>query len=136
MNLPDIPTGEQREKFKERVDSIGKHINMKLPDIFIEMELRLALIAYHGSVPRLCWYMLREWFEYWAGWHLQSVAMWISDTVGWTKLYDVPETTEYRAHKIRHGYKCHGSPNCHNDHCISDCLPKWFKWITRHPEIK
>lgn len=135
MNMPDIPTGERREQFKMRVERIGKLIAMKCPAVILELEMRLAIEGYNGGVPKLCWRMFKNWLIERLELKLQSVAIWIADRVGWTKVYDVPETDTMRAYKMRHGYKCHGSPNCNNMDCISDCLPKWFKWITRHPKL-
>lgn len=134
-SLPNIPKGEQREAFYKRINSLAKNIQIKAPTPLLEIELRLALATYHGNTLRVCWFMFKDWLLFTLDMKINVVAMWISDRVGWTKVYDVPETETMRSYKMRHGYKCHGSPNCNNDHCISDCLPKWFKWITRHPEI-
>ena len=53
------------------------------------------------------------------------------DWMGWTRVYDYPETKSMIAHSERHGRKCSGSPNCSNMNCINDSIPKWFKVLTR-----
>lgn len=120
------------EQFKLRCERLVAHCAdpnarfiMKIEPM-ANMECQLVVESYYGGK----WGAVREMFKQalhqsvhdnWFGF-----LIWFSDTVGWTKLVDVPETATHHAYKMRHGKKCHGSPNCSQD-CISLAQPKWFK---------
>lgn len=98
---------------------------LQIPPI-ANMQCQLVVESYYGGK----WGAARELFkqalhqsisERWLGF-----LIWFSDRMGWTKLYDMPETTTHHGYQMRHGRKCHGSPNCAHD-CISESQPKWFR---------
>lgn len=101
---------------------------MDIPPI-IASEFELALHAYYGSRWQMVRALARKALVLWWDGKVGGCLMWISDTVGWTKVYHVPETKDYVDHYRRHGRKCSGSPNCQNMDCINDSLPKWFRRI-------
>ena len=128
-------TPKRPQQFKMRVDRIIDHAKkdspmMRIPAI-ARSECLMVVQAYHGGEWRTVWALFRQaWYLTWHGW-LGTLKIKVCDWVGWTKLYDIPETESYRAHTERHGRKCSGSPNCNNMHCIEDSVPKWFRWLTR-----
>jgi len=99
------------------------------------MQAKLLLSAYYGSQTKAAIAMLRESFMLWRHSKYLRSLLWICDTIGWTKVYWYPETRDMIGHHQRHGRKCSGSPNCANNHCISDGIPKWFRVITRWDKI-
>jgi len=116
--------------FDRRMERIAGLVKTKhCPSLILECEMRLALYTYHGGRMRAGWRILKaalqeEWLE-----RKSRLACWITDRVGWSKIYDIPETVDYIAHKERHGRKCSGSPNCSNMNCIPDSCPRWFRWL-------
>lgn len=98
----------------------------RIPPITV-MECRMVVYAYYGSRRRALWVMAREDFWLWRRQVVGRSIMWFCDFVGWTKVYDVPETPLMRAHKQRHGRHCSGSPNCNNMNCVDEGCPKWFR---------
>lgn len=86
---------------------------------------------YYGGSVRAAFRLLYLSFYLWANslWH--GFLLWVTDRMGWTKLYDHPESTPDNPFRIRHGRYCSGSPNCNNWECIAQGIPKWFRWLTR-----
>lgn len=103
---------------------------MRIPGI-VMFQVETLQTHYYGSYAKAGLALLRKAFYLWWNDKLTHCFLWISDSMGWTKVYDIPETPEYVAHQQRHGRKCSGSPNCQNDQCIDDSLPKWFRWLWR-----
>jgi hypothetical protein len=121
-------TPVQKERFKRNADQMTKlWKQFQLAGLFA-FEARLALEAYYGGPFRSCWEQFKQvvWLDLQGKRH--STGIWISDKLGWTKICHVPETKDYRAHSLRHGGRCHGSPNCSQE-CIGQAIPKWFKTV-------
>lgn len=125
-NYPADPKGFQRwlEKMIKE-DSIFH----KIPGM-MAFQMKVCLEKYYGGRWQLILALIKEgWYLTWRGW-LSSFIWWFSDRMGWTKVYSYPQTERMHAHQRRHGCKCSGSPNCKNDNCIDDSLPKWFRKLT------
>ena len=124
------------EQFKTRAERIISHCRMEPPTMMqipaiAAAECQMLLESYHGGKWRVIRYLFREWLYLRSNSVLWNARLWISDAVGWTKIYDVPETADCIAHQQRHGRKCSGSPNCDDLHCIDRSIPKWFRRLTR-----
>lgn len=119
---------------KLRQEFITDSVVVKIPAM-ASFQLRYTLEAYYGGR----WRMIRAliWEGIYLGWHSFNTTwkLWITDRMGWTKLYDLPGSTKKMPMRMRHGRKCSGSPNCNNMNCIEDSLPRWFKWLTRWDKI-
>lgn len=99
----------------------------------LAMECQLVLQAYYGGRLAAAWFFIKSAFHIWKDTRISRALMWFSDLMGWTKVYDIPETPDYAAHQQRHGRFCSGSPNCNNDRCIEQSCPNWFrKILDRH----
>src|SRR6266404_2356191 len=129
MNHPARP-----EQFKSRLIRISEHAKSNSPMLHIPaiaaFECKMVLNAYYGGQLRTSLALFREWFYLWRHDIFNSAVIWICDRVGWTRLYDVPETETMKPYRMRHGRNCSGSPNCQNMNCIDDSIPKWFRWLT------
>jgi hypothetical protein len=92
-------------------------------------QLRLVLEAYYGGPRRMVVALLKQALWVWWDGLVSRALLWISDGMGWTKVYEVPETKDYVAHQRRHGRQCSGSPNCRNLNCVLDGMPGWYRKI-------
>lgn len=101
----------------------------------VNSECRMVTHAYYGGRWWALWYMFKE--ACYLGTHgaYHSFLLWICDTAGWSKVYDIPQTKDFIAHQQRHGKKCSGSPNCNNMNCIDESIPRWFRTITGWDKI-
>lgn len=94
-------------------------------DAMFEMECRIALASYHGSIVRAGWHLivfgiranLRSVY-----WH---VVYRVFDKIGWTRLQPIPGTPYYE----RHSGKC-DRMNCMDMNCVDGGIPKWFQRAT------
>jgi hypothetical protein len=122
---------ERFNRWRDRIRDPESGIS-NIPALFAH-ECWWCIRSYYGSSPRALWFLLREDFWIWSRsiWHRFLIV--ITDRVGWTKIYHYPQTDTMVEHWQRHGYKCHGSPNCENMDCIEDSIPRWFKIIFRWP---
>jgi hypothetical protein len=127
-NRPVRP--EMYEHWVKRITDPKAHTLRELKFLFV-MEMWCCLKAYYGNAPRALWAVARHDFYLWRHGIWNSCLIWLTDWMGWTKLYHFPACPGWKEHWMRHGRKCSGSPNCQNMHCIEDSLPRWFKWITR-----
>lgn len=130
VQLPARP-----KTYKIRLERIRGHfvnsggIGSRITPLMM-MELELLQQAYYGSQLKAGRHLL------WAGIKdlifskACKLRIKVCDWMGWTKVYHYHETELMRAHSQRHGRKCSGSPNCQNDRCIDDSVPKWYKKIT------
>jgi hypothetical protein len=116
--------------FDRRMERIAGLVKTKhCPSLILECEMRLALYVYHGGRIRAALKVLRSAVQDTYLERKSLLAMWIADRMGWTKIYDIPETKDFIAHQQRHGRKCSGSPNCNNHRCIPESCPRWFRWL-------
>jgi len=125
----------QPERFENRLERMWAHaksdsVMWRIPPV-VMLEVRCLERAYFGGQWRTVWELFKEalhdTIESWGN----RLRIKICDWMGWTKLYYFAETASMLGHWQRHGFKCSGSPNCFNDQCITDSVPKWFRWITR-----
>lgn len=127
-----LPKPARAEEWTKVVKSLDRHADVyKLVPYLLLATLWRGCRAYYGGSIRALWKLGAEDLKSW--WRMRVVIstwIWISDLVGWTKVYHYHETEEMLAHQERHGYKCSGSPNCNDPDCISRSLPPWFKKLT------
>lgn len=108
---------------------------MKIPPIAAS-EMRWALKAYYGGPVKMSLAVISESFHMWRMDINGRFCMWFCDKMGWTKLYEMPETATHHKYWQRHGRNCSGSPNCNNMNCIDEGMPSWFRWLYRRfPKI-
>ena len=122
------------EQFKMRTDRMINDCKrgallFKIPPI-CAFECKMLLESYYGGAWRMLWVIFKESVYLAFRGYLVRLRIRFCDWMGWTKIYDVPETATMRAYKMRHGRKCSGSPNCNNHRCIDDSVPMWFKRLT------
>lgn len=129
MNYP-----VKKKLFDERIARIKKYAKENSPMLRIapiaKMECQLVVEAYYGGRFRAVWAMFKEAVYLWRHEKHHMLLIWISDKVGWTKLYHMPETLTHHEYWHRHGYKCSGSPNCSDMKCIDKSVPKWFRVLS------
>lgn len=124
----------QPERFNNRLERMRAHaksdsVMWKIPAV-VMLEVRCLQRAYWGGEWHTVWALFYE--ALWNTWQdfKCNLRIRICDWVGWTKIYWYPETERMIGYHRRHGAKCSGSPNCHNDHCIEDSVPKWYRKLT------
>lgn len=96
-----------------------------IPQI-LTSECSLVLEAYYGGPIRAGWHMIK-----WGIIHSITRGYWnlllaMCDKIGWTRLQQIPGTEHFE----RHGGKCKYH-NCQDMECITNSLPRWFKFVTR-----
>jgi hypothetical protein len=125
----------QPELYQLRLERIINHAKLESPMVRIPpiavSEFSMVISAYYGGRGKAARYLLFEAMRLWCSDKRWSFLIWLTDRFGWTKVYHIPATPEYREHSERHGRKCSGSPNCSNMNCIDDSIPSWFKWLVR-----
>lgn len=124
------------ERFSKHADRIIERCREKGSIMFrippmAALECEILLHYYYGSKWRMVWHLFRAALHQSIHSGYNRCLIKICDWMGWTKVYHIPETPEFRAHYQRHGRKCSGSPNCNNMRCIDESIPKWFRWLTR-----
>lgn len=138
MNPHDkITQPKNAGKFYNRLGRMREHaksdsVMWKIPAV-VMLEVRCLQNAYWGGPWRVVWALFKE--QCYLSFHgfLSFLRIKICDWMGWTKVYWYPETERMIGHHRRHGAKCSGSPNCHNDHCIEDSVPNWYKKLVHWP---
>lgn len=120
----------KRERFEGQMDRLRFSPASRVP-VVGAMTCWMALKAYYGGSCRALWELAKwDWMMY-RGYIWSIITMWCSDKLGYTKVYTYPATSEMREMRVRHGIKCHASPNCEDIECINNSLPRWFKWLFR-----
>jgi hypothetical protein len=123
------------EQYHNRLDRLRKHaredsVMLRIAPAVV-FELKLVLNAYYGGPWRVIWALVKEqWWQTRIA-LVTRARIRFCDWMGWTKVYYYPETERMVAHYRRHGSKCSGSPNCGNDSCIEDSVPRWYQKLTR-----
>ena len=128
MKLPARP-----EQFARRTDEMvmacKDGMMPRIPGWFA-FHCKILLVSYYGGWFRTGLSFMRDGLRLWASGKWTALLLLITDGVGWTKLYEVPETATHIAHWQRHGRFCSGSPNCNNMDCINEGVPRWFRKVT------
>lgn len=124
--------------FLRRLGRMREHaksdsVMWRIPPV-VMLEVRCLQNAYWGGPWRVVWALFKENLWLSAQSFRLGLGLTIADWLGWTKLYWNPETSEITGHYRRHGRKCSGSPNCHNENCIDESVPRWFRRLFGWPE--
>ncbi len=131
------------ELFKARCERIIEHCReknaylMQIPPM-ANLECQMVVEAYYGSKFKAAKAILRQAIAYrWQGLKT-GMTMWICDRMGWTKVWHIPKSEQWKEHWRRHGWKCPciwevpPNPTGHCDlNCIEDSIPNWFKRLFR-----
>lgn len=115
---------EQFKRRQERMRNLG--VLSAIP-VAIVHECKCVLTAYYGNRFRLALHLVWEGVYLTAHDRYWRIVLWVSDTIGWTKLQPFsPDRPDIR---LRHGRQC-DKLNCSDNDCLYRSLPRWYSAIT------